>query len=285
MSSKNVLKICAMLLIAIFLVSVKHLPSSAADHSYKEYSAAKEDRYEKNNTRIKEENNKEAVKDKETHAAASKSHENEVVTAEDALKKLIEGNKRYVEGKLSNPRRNSARRTELAKGQHPFAVILSCSDSRVPPEVIFDQGLGDLFVIRTAGHVVDEMAIGSIEYAVEHLGTQLIMVLGHERCGAVTAAVQAVDAPAHNEGEVCNICSIVNAIRPAIEKVKDKHGDLLENSVKANVKLVAEKLRSSKPVLAELVGDGLLKVVGGYYDLDSGAVTLTYNPCMVTVRE
>ena len=295
MRKRNVLKICAMFL-AILLVAAEYFPASALDHS-KSYSTAKEDSYDKRSSRTSERHGKEAVKEKEPHAAAAATHDaaastshnaaasashdtGGAVSAEDALKKLIEGNKRYVDGKSVNPRRNPARRTELAGGQHPFAVVLSCSDSRVPPEVVFDQGLGDLFVIRTAGHVVDEMAIGSIEYAVEHLGTKLIMVLGHKRCGAVTAAVQSFDAPAHKAAEVCNICSIINAIRPSVEKVKDKQGDLLDNSVKANVKMVAERLRSSKPVLAELAADGVLKVVGGYYDLDTGAVTVTYSPCM-----
>jgi carbonic anhydrase len=195
---------------------------------------------------------------------------------EEALKKLLAGNKRYVTEKVSGPNRSSKRRAELAKGQHPFAVIVSCSDSRVPPELLFDQGVGDLFVVRTAGNVVDDIAIGSIEYAVEHLGTRLIVVLGHERCGAVDATVKGGEAP----GKIKNV---VEAIKPAVEKARAKgpgdHGcDLLCSAVKTNVKMVAEKLRSGSPILAEFIEDGMLKTVGAYYDLDSGSVSLTYKP-------
>ena len=237
MSNRNVLKKCAILLIAIFLVSTGQIPASAA-------------------------------------ATTSSAYEIQSVSAEDAL----QGNKRHIVAKLSDPGKDEDLRTEVAKGQHPIAVILSCSDSPVPPEVIFDQGLGDLFVIRTPGHVADEVAIGRIQYAVEHLGVQLIMVLGHEKCGVVDATIKSMDDPAHKEGDVCIICGIVDAIKPAVVKAKARDGDLLDNSVEANVNLVAEKVMSSRPVFAELAADGKLKVVGGYYDLDSGAVTLTYNP-------
>ncbi len=196
--------------------------------------------------------------------------------AEEAVKKLLEGNRRYVTEKNSAVHRTAKRRAEVAAGQHPFAVIIGCSDSRVPPEILFDQGLGDLFVIRTAGNVVDDIAIGSIEYSVEHLGTQLIMVLGHERCGAVDATMKG--------GAVAGkLKSVVDAIQPAVDKAKSKgqvtHDcDLLCSSVKSNARMVAEKLRTASPVLAEAFENGLLKVVGAYYDLDSGVVSLTYKP-------
>lgn len=211
---------------------------------------------------------------KNTHATSS-GQGGGTVDAENAMKLLMEGNKRYMADRSAGPHRNSKRRAEVAKGQQPFAVIVSCSDSRVPPELLFDQGFGDLFVIRTAGHVVDSVALGSIEYAVDHLGTKLIVVLGHERCGAVSAAVAGGEAPA-------NIKSVVEAIKPAVEKCKGKsshgHGcDLVCSAVKSNVKLVAEKMRTS-PIIAELMEDGLLKVVGAYYDLEDGNVTLTYKP-------
>lgn len=196
-----------------------------------------------------------------------------------ALNKLLEGNERYQAERISGPNRSAKRRAEVFKGQHPFAVIVGCSDSRVPPEILFDQGIGDLFVVRTAGNVVDSVALGSIEYAVEHLGTNLVVVLGHEKCGAVAATVGGGDAPP-------NIKTIVDMIRPAVDKAKAKsaggggHGhecDLVCSSVKGNVKLIAEKVRTD-PTLKEMVEDGMLKVVGGYYELQSGAVTLTYRP-------
>lgn len=196
------------------------------------------------------------------------------VGADEALKMLLEGNKRYAEGKTKGPNRTAARRAELAGAQHPIAVIVSCSDSRVPPELLFDQGFGDIFAIRIAGNIVDPNALGSIEYAVDHLGTKLIVVLGHERCGAVTAALQGGVAPG-------NIKSIVDGIAPAIEKGKARytgHGELLDSCILANVKMVAEKIRKAPPILSEKVEDGMLKVVGAYYDLDSGAVNMTYMP-------
>ncbi|MFO0752222.1 MAG: carbonic anhydrase [Thermodesulfovibrionales bacterium] len=212
----------------------------------------------------------------DTHAAAAVQggHEEGEVSPEQALRKLLDGNQRYVAGKTTGPNRTVARRSFVAKGQKPFAVILGCSDSRVPPEVLFDQGLGDLFVIRNAGNVADPVVIGSIEYAVEHLGVHLIMVLGHKKCGAVDATVKGGEAPG-------SIKSIVEKIQPAVEKAKLKQGDLLANSVKSNVKMVAEQLIREKPILAHSIEEGELKVVGAYYDLDTGAVAVTYNPCTV----
>ena len=159
------------------------------------------------------------------------------------------------------------RRAELTKSQHPFAIIVSCSDSRVPPEIVFDQGLGDLFVIRVAGNVIDDQSLGSIEYAVDHLAVRLIVVLGHQRCGAVKAAKETIaakgKAPAH-------IQSLVMAIQPAVEATVN--GDL-EATVKANVKDVVQALRSSTPILKPKVDSDELKVLGAYYSLDTGSVT------------
>ena len=199
----------------------------------------------------------------EKHAAAK--HEDHGVAPDAAILKLTSGNNRMVSGKLSHPHENAAWRTEVAKGQHPFAIVVSCSDSRVPPELVFDQGLGDLFVIRVAGNVVDDPGLGSIEYAVEHLGSQLIVVLGHERCGAVKAAVDGGEAPAH-------IGSLVHAIQPAVEKTADAKGDRLDAAVRANIHRVVEQLRSSAPILSEAVEKRHIKVVGMYYDLDTGKV-------------
>jgi carbonic anhydrase len=221
-------------------------------------------------------------KKKAAHAAeelsTESSHNTTPIDAEEAVKRLLEGNRRYIAGKNSAGHRTAKRRAEVSKGQHPLAIVVGCSDSRVPPEILFDQGIGDLFVVRTAGNVIDDIAIGSIEYAVEHLGVQLIMVLGHERCGAVDATLK---------GGIVGgkLQSVVEAIKPAVEKAKSKaltsHGcDLLCSSVKSNARMVAEKLRKSSPVLTEPIENGILRVVGAYYELDSGVVSLTYKPVL-----
>jgi len=205
-------------------------------------------------------------------AASAKEASHEAsggIAADQVLKMLLDGNKQYAAGKLTHPNSTPQRRQQLVAGQHPLAIILSCSDSRVPPEIIFDQGLGDLFVVRVAGNVVDNLALGSIEYAAEHLGVPLIVVLGHEKCGAITAAVEGGGkAPGHIE-------AVVKALRPAVEKVKDKPGDKVENAIKANIELIVEQLKTSRPILAELVKDGKLMIVGARYDLDTGLVEIT----------
>jgi len=184
-----------------------------------------------------------------------------------ALKRLLEGNRRYVAAKFAHPNQSIQRRVEVAKKQSPFAVILTCADSRVAPEIVFDQGLGDLFVLRVAGNVTSPSIIGSIEYAVEHLGSPLVMVMGHERCGAVDAALKGVEAEGY-------IGYLVEAIQPAVEQSRGQEGDPLDNAVKANVKRVVRKLKSAEPVLSHLIRDGKVKIVGARYDLDSGRVTL-----------
>lgn len=196
------------------------------------------------------------------------------VTADEALQKLLDGNKRYVESKLNAcGESTAAAREKLANSQKPYAIILSCSDSRVPPEIIFDKGLGEIFVIRVAGNVPDPVVLGSIEYAAEHLGSPLVVVLGHERCGAVTAAVDAKGKP---EG---NIGAIIKTIAPAVKqarleaKGKDK-AELVETAINDNVRLVAANITRQSPVLKHLVKEGKLKVVTAKYDLDDGKVTL-----------
>ncbi|PYK08496.1 MAG: carbonic anhydrase [Verrucomicrobia bacterium] len=159
------------------------------------------------------------------------------------------------------------RRAELTKNQHPFATIVSCSDSRVPPEIVFDQGLGDLFVVRVAGNVIDDHSLGSVEYSVDHLAVRLIVVLGHQRCGAVKAAKETLAAKTTAPG---HIESLVKAIRPAVEATIN--GDL-ETTIEANVKNVVRALRSSTPILKPKVDSGEVRVIGGYYSLDTGAVT------------
>ena len=212
----------------------------------------------------------------------------------EAISRLKEGNGRYASGNQQHPHESreerahiatdsyenagmiflgmtaaeaAKRRAELTKSQHPFAIIVSCSDSRVPPEIVFDQGLGDLFVLRVAGNVIDDHSLGSAEYAADHLAVRLIVVLGHQRCGAVKAAKETIAAKSKAPG---HIQSLVTAIEPAVEAtVKDD----LEATVRANVKNVVQALRSSTPVLKAKVDSSELRVVGAYYSLDTGSVT------------
>lgn len=200
--------------------------------------------------------------------AADPAHSDQPgVAPAEAISKLKEGNRRYTSGNLQHPGQTTERRTELAKSQHPFAVVLSCSDSRVPPEIVFDQGLGDLFVVRVAGNVIDDHGLGSIEYAVDHLGVRLILILGHQSCGAVKAAKETITAKGKAPG---HIQSLVTAIKPAVEATV--YGDL-DATIKANVKHVVDALRSSTPILKGKVDSGEMKVIGGYYNLDTGAVS------------
>lgn len=184
------------------------------------------------------------------------------ITPDDALSRLKAGNERFARAKVSTSKPTAARRAETAKDQHPFAIIVGCADSRTAPEIIFDQTIGDLFVIRTAGNLVDEYALGSIEYAVDHLGTRLIVVLGHARCGAVKAALGGGSAPGH-------INSLVRDIQPAVTASKGKEGDELTNAVHENDAEVAAKIRSQAQ-LGELTSQ--VRIVEGYYDLDTGKV-------------
>ena len=183
------------------------------------------------------------------------------------MQRLQDGNKRFVAAKLTHPEQTPARRAELAHRQQPFAVVLACSDSRVPPEIIFDQGLGDLFVVRVAGNIATDVVLGSIEYAVEHLNVSLVIVLGHERCGAVKAALKGGEQPGH-------INILTDALKSAVELARTQQGDLMDNAVKDNVDIVVKQLMTSKPVLAGFVGSGKLRVVGEYYDLDDGTVRI-----------
>ncbi|BAY48926.1 carbonic anhydrase [Scytonema sp. HK-05] len=203
----------------------------------------------------------EQVKAAELPSAAPQS-----LSPDAALQKLMEGNQRFAQHHPQYPDQSQARLQEVAQAQHPFVTILSCADSRVPAEIVFDQGIGDIFDVRIAGNIAIPEAIGSIEYAVVLLGTPVLMVLGHERCGAVTAAVQ-------NEALLGDISSFVKAIKPAVEKVKGQSGDAVENAVVANVQYQIERLKRS-PLLTERLQSGKLKIVGGRYDLDTGSVTI-----------
>lgn len=195
------------------------------------------------------------------------SHERpENLSAAEALEKLTEGNQRFVSGSSQHPHCDPVRRSELATGQHPFATIITCADSRLPAELIFDQGLGDLFVIRVAGNIADDAVLGSIEYASLHLGVNLIAVMGHQSCGAVGAAVDGSATGTH-------IDSLIDAIRPAVrEALNEGSDDLLDRSVRQNAAMVAEQVRSSEPVLAGLGATGVM-VQAAYYGLGSGEVS------------
>jgi carbonic anhydrase len=176
-----------------------------------------------------------------------------------ALQQLLDGNARYVGDKATHP---AARPSDAS--QHPMAVVLSCSDSRVPPEILFDQGVGALFVVRDAGNTYDQLALESIQYAVGHLGTRLIVVMGHDRCGAVTAAVNEYPKPTQSP--------LLKNIYPAIKESKGKPGDAVSNAISENAVLVAKKL-AHDPQLAPLVASGELKIIPARYNLATGAVT------------
>jgi carbonic anhydrase len=190
----------------------------------------------------------------------------EKITADSVLAELKSGNEHHVAHRYQHPHETAERARQLVSGQHPHAEILSCSDSRVPPEIIFDQGLGDLFIIRVAGNVASDTELGSLEYGAEHLHIPLLVVLGHQSCGAVTAAVQGGPPEAH-------IAALVNLIKPAVEKSRGMSGDPVANAVRANVELVVKQLQSSTPILSELVAHGKLKIVGGVYSIETGSVT------------
>lgn len=202
----------------------------------------------------------------QTFASGEKSG----VSPEAAIQMLVDGNARFVEGKNEAKSLGDERRKELSKGQHPFAIILSCSDSRVPPEHIFNQGLGDLFVIRVAGNVADPIELGSVEYAAEHLNVPLVLVLGHRSCGAVTASLAGSSA----EG---NIDAIVKKIAPAVETAKKstkEKDSLLNAAINENAKLTAKTLTEKSAILKHLVDAGKLRIIAGVYDLESGKVQI-----------
>jgi carbonic anhydrase len=189
------------------------------------------------------------------------------ITPEEALKNLMDGNKRFVEGKPQTPNRTMARLKEVAKGQKPYAAFLGCADSRVPIEILFDQGFGDLFVCRVAGNAATPEETGSLEFGAAVLGTKVLMVLGHEYCGAVKAALAGEAVPG-------SIATVLEQMKPAVAMVKDKKAKgALDEAIANNVKLQVAKLKES-PVLSALVKEGKLKIVGAVYDLDEGNVKL-----------
>ncbi len=180
-------------------------------------------------------------------------------TPDELLKQLMEGNTRYINDKLLYPNQSSARREEVQQKQNPFAAILGCSDSRVAPEIIFDQGLGDLFIVRVAGNVAGPVEFDSVEYSIKHLGATLIVVLGHQSCGAVTAVM---------EGQTADIEAVARLIEPAVKGAKTT-----EEAIKANVRNVVAQLRQT-PLLKRLVAKKKIACVGAYYHLGSGKVEL-----------
>ncbi len=203
--------------------------------------------------------------------AAAATAEPPPPTPDAALRRLLAGNRRFLSGHLRHPHQGLADLHELANGQHPFAITIGCADSRVSPEVIFDQGLGDIFDNRVAGTIVDDLLLGSIEFAVEEFGCPLIVVLGHERCGAVNATIDALrsggSAPGH-------IGAIVDALRPVVQPLLNHPGDITEEAVRANIRAQAAALVTRSDLIAEHIAAGELRIVGARYDLDDGRVVL-----------
>jgi carbonic anhydrase len=187
-----------------------------------------------------------------------------------ALQRLMDGNQRFVERRRQNPNQDLARVTEVAQTQTPYAAILGCADSRFPSEIIFDQGIGDLFVCRVAGNVATPEEIGSLEFGTAVLRAKILLVVAHERCGAVKATIEGAAVPGQ-------IGSLLDAIKPAVESSKNQPGDKLENACKANAILQARRLKDS-PVISGLIAENKLDVRAAYYDLDTGAVTLLPRP-------
>ncbi len=186
-----------------------------------------------------------------------------------ALKQLMDGNARFVDARMVHPAQDPEHRLRVSQGQQPFAVILTCSDSRLPPEVIFDQGLGDLFVVRVAGNIVDAALLGSVEYAVGHFNTPLVVVIGHERCGAVEATLESIQ---HHTAPHGHIAALVDAITPAVQVAEQRPGDLLENAIRVNAEMSRDSIAKSSE-LAGPLNAGQVKVLAGYYSLDNGHVT------------
>jgi len=186
-------------------------------------------------------------------------------SADAVLADLRAGNARHVAKEYQRPNQTEARQHALASGQNPHCAILTCADSRVPPEIVFDKGLGDLFDVRVAGNVAGDDELASIEYAAEHFALPLIVVMGHTKCGAVEAAVHGGEL--HGK-----LPHLIGEIRPAVDRTKGQPGDAVDNAVRANVEDVVMQLRSARPVLADLVAKGKLKIVGAVYSLDTGKV-------------
>ena len=192
------------------------------------------------------------------------------LTGKQALGRLLEGNKRFVAGTPHHPDHITDIRRGLVNGQEPLAAVLTCADSRVPPVDVFDQGLGDLFVVRVAGNLINDHILGSIEYAVSHLHTPLVMVMGHSSCGAVTAVAQGVKLSGH-------IASLTPPIDTALKRAKGREGDLVNNAAKELAMSTAKQIALSEPIIGDMVHENKVLVVASYYDLDTGEVNLLYS--------
>jgi len=193
-----------------------------------------------------------------------------VLSPDAALDRLLKGNARYIDG-LTKRHDFKHEREILSKGQNPFAAVLSCADSRIAPELCFDTARGDVFVCRVAGNFANDDIVASLEYAVAVLNTPLIVVLGHGACGAVDATIKSIKDGTTLPG---HLPSLVAALRPAVEAVKDKPGDLLANAIRANVALTVDKLKGTAPILKSFADDKKIRVVGGVYELKTGRVEL-----------
>ena len=183
------------------------------------------------------------------------------------LKVLLDGNKRFYSGKMNHQNQSPERIKETSKGQNPIAAIIGCSDSRIVPEILFDQGIGDLFTIRVAGNTVGNVCIGSVEYAAEHLEVPIVLVLGHTHCGVFKAATQGDDVHHH-------LGSLVNTAKKAVSLAKDKKGCLLDNAIRENIHILADKLEHSSPTIKRLVSEKKLSIIGAIYDIETGKVEL-----------
>ncbi|HEY8176307.1 MAG TPA: carbonic anhydrase [Gemmatimonadaceae bacterium] len=199
-----------------------------------------------------------------------------MIPAREALTRLQEGNRRFVsQVRSADPYLSHTRRAELATRQEPFAIILGCSDSRVPAEIVFDQGLGDLFVIRVAGNIVAPSQVGSVEFAAARYGTRLVVVLGHSQCGAVLATIEELRRPTQNQSR--NLLSIVDRVRPCVEGLLETDlahdlDALVKHAVRANIRASTDQLRHGSQLLEQLIQDGELLAVGAEYSLDTGVV-------------
>jgi carbonic anhydrase len=209
-----------------------------------------------------------------------------MLSPEQALVQLQVGNARYAGGTPARPNQTALRRAEVATSQNPFAVVVGCSDSRVPVEVIFDVGVGDLFVVRTAGNLIEDVCIASVEYAIAVLGVRLVMVMGHRRCGAVGSAVEATlraeegENTANHDDDSLNdrprsyVEGLVLKMQPAVDRVRHAPGDLLDNAVKANVEIMVRRLTKRSSIINDAIKEGKVSLVGAVYDLDTGLVVL-----------
>lgn len=199
-----------------------------------------------------------------------------MISPQEALNKLIEGNKRFAEGNSIHPNRCEETKSSLIKEQKPFAAVLSCSDSRVPIEIIFDAGLGDIFAVRTAGHVLSKEVMGSLEYAVKSVGVKLIVVLGHENCGAIKTAVETYKSESYDELSE-NMQSIMNHIYPALKTIAFEDENSLDSAIKSNIAYQVEDLMKKDVYIAQKAEEGKILVIGAEYSLATGIVTIITN--------